>query len=209
MSSKKNKAKKPQPSIEPLSIDEIEDLRWYFQDSLGCLGAKSPTGYQLDMLRSGILSDHSHKPTTPPPKLAEAVRQYTDDGDLAEVLNFGLANEKVAMAASRANAVAQRLRKMPRRSSQVLELHFSSTAFMNGVGVDLLAATSAAETLIRKANHKSKHALSNKDWIRWLIAKSGTNAVASACLAQLCEEASNDLKEAYAKYAGTRRRSRS
>ena len=193
-----------------IKADEVEDLRWYFQDSLGDAGAKSPLGYQLDMLRAGILNEHSCKQRLPRAELCLVVAEAVDgDVDLADVLLSGLANERIQMAAARANKVGRRLKRVDRDYRLVLELHYSEVAKYKSIGLDLLCISGQAVALYRKSLEKvtkktKAHCMSLREWVQWLIARAEQSAASKACLTLMHKEAQQLLDKAHEAYAGTR-----
>lgn len=193
----------------PLSPDEAEDLRWYFQDSLGDAGAKSPLGIQLDMLKSGVLCEGGFRRKLPRNSICKAVEEATTDVDMRDVLLSGLANERVLMAAARINRIGARLKRTGRDYNNILELHYAEVPQYDGVGLDLLAHTEHARLLharsLEKANKKGPaHVMSVREWILWLITRAVTSEASKACLTLIHTEALAALDTAREAYAAAK-----
>lgn len=145
-----------------MTPDNESDLRWYFVEARGDCGVRSTFGAQLELVRQGTL-----------PGRNERCLQETP-GDLEGFCASVDRDRRRTKAGIRANRVAGRLRRLPRRAQVVLELHFGADTHLGAGGISLalacwtMSARKAYSAAKRERRARAQALGSIRLWLLWL-----------------------------------------
>lgn len=174
--------------------DDEADLKWFFCEARGDCGVRSSFGYQLELARDGIQKGKFERiPSTEIP-------------------------DNAAMAGTRANRIAARLRRCTPRTQLVLELHHGAAAKLGTVGVSLAlacwtpTARSGYHAAVRAMrgrrsdSARSQALATERMWLLWVSerAQHRDGEVAKKVLDKVLEEASAALRSAHSDYEASR-----